>query len=87
MVKLAKNRPISVRFIEFMPFSGNEWKNGSRFVSMREILRKIGEEFGENIEFVQERKLRLPLSREKSFFYQKFLTDFKLKAIFRIIIS
>ena len=57
MVKLAKNRPISVRFIEFMPFSGNEWKNGSRFVSMREILRKIGEEFGENIEFVQERKL------------------------------
>ena len=54
---------------------------------MREILRKIGEEFGENIEFLQERKLRLPLSREKSFFYQKFLTDFKLKAIFRIIIS
>ena len=54
---------------------------------MREILRKIGEEFGENIEFVQERKLRLPLSREKSFFYQKFLTDFKLKAIFRIIMS
>ena len=57
MVKLAKNRPISVRFIEFMPFSGNEWKKGSRFVSMREILRKIGEEFGDNIEFVQGRKL------------------------------
>ena len=59
MVKLAKHRPISVRFIEFMPFSGNEWKNGSRFVSMREILRKIAEEFGDSIEFVKENEYKI----------------------------
>ena len=39
LVKLAQSRPIEVRFIEFMPFNGNEWKNGKKFVSLRDILR------------------------------------------------
>ena len=39
LVELGKNRPISVRFIEFMPFNGNDWQQGKKFVSLREILR------------------------------------------------
>ena len=43
-VRFSADRPISVRFIEFMPFSGNEW-NEDQVVSMQEILAKISEEF------------------------------------------
>lgn len=49
-VKLAKDLPITVRFIEFMPFNGNEWSKGKRFISLREILRTVTDEFGE-VEF------------------------------------
>ena len=52
MVQLGQERDISVRFIEFMPFSGNEWKNGKLFVSMRDILRTVTEHFGDNLEFI-----------------------------------
>lgn len=46
-VKLSKDLPITVRFIEFMPFNGNEWAKGKRFISLREILRVVTSEFGE----------------------------------------
>lgn len=36
-VKLTRFLPISVRFIEFMPFAGNEWDR-SKMVSQKEIL-------------------------------------------------
>lgn len=52
LVRLAEHRPISVRFIEFMPFSGNAWKGGSRFVSMRDILRKVTDEFGDTLTYL-----------------------------------
>ena len=39
LVELAKDLPITVRFIEFMPFNGNEWSTKKKFVSLREILR------------------------------------------------
>ena len=39
LVELARSRPISVRFIEFMPFNGNEWAKGAKFVSLRDILK------------------------------------------------
>lgn len=44
-VRWTKDSPIHVRFIEFMPFDGNnwDWKNG---VSLAEILGKVGEAFG-----------------------------------------
>ena len=39
-VKLTQFLPISVRFIEFMPFAGNEWDR-SKMVSQNEILSKV----------------------------------------------
>ena len=36
-VNLSKELPISIRFIEFMPFSGNDWDK-SKLVSQQEIL-------------------------------------------------
>jgi len=30
-----------------MPFNGNEWAKGKRFISLREILRVVTSEFGE----------------------------------------
>jgi molybdenum cofactor biosynthesis protein A len=39
-VKLTQFLPISVRFIEFMPFAGNEWDR-SKMVSQNEILSQV----------------------------------------------
>lgn len=39
-VKLSENKPIDVRFIEFMPFDGNQW-NWDKIVSYKEIIRLI----------------------------------------------
>lgn len=41
------NSDIHVRFIEFMPFDGNEW-NWSRGVGLDELLAMAGERFGKN---------------------------------------
>ncbi len=43
-VKLTQFLPISVRFIEFMPFAGNEWDR-SKMVSQKEILSLVENEF------------------------------------------
>ncbi|MDQ6470657.1 GTP 3',8-cyclase MoaA [Flavobacterium sp. LHD-80] len=43
-VKLTQFLPISVRFIEFMPFAGNEWDR-SKMVSQKEILSLVGNAF------------------------------------------
>jgi molybdenum cofactor biosynthesis protein A len=39
-VKLTQFLPVSIRFIEFMPFAGNEWDR-SKMVSQKEILAQI----------------------------------------------
>lgn len=39
-VKLTEHLPIDVRFIEYMPFSGNKWNN-QKFVSYRDMLVTI----------------------------------------------
>lgn len=39
-VNLTESLPISVRFIEFMPFAGNEWDR-SKMVSQKEILSQV----------------------------------------------
>lgn len=39
-VELTRNRPINVRFIEFMPFDGNVW-NVKKLVSYIEIRDKV----------------------------------------------
>ena len=43
-VKLTQFLPISVRFIEFMPFAGNEWDR-SKMVSQKEILSLVENSF------------------------------------------
>ncbi|XP_066603821.1 molybdenum cofactor biosynthesis protein 1 isoform X2 [Prorops nasuta] len=42
-VNLTKNLPIDVRFIEYMPFSGNKWQENKMisFKNMKEEIRKI----------------------------------------------
>jgi len=43
-VKLTQDLPVSVRFIEFMPFAGNEWDR-SKMVSQNEILSQLEQVF------------------------------------------
>jgi molybdenum cofactor biosynthesis protein A len=43
-VELTRNRPIEVRFIEYMPFDDNGW-HGDRLVSFAEMLASIREHF------------------------------------------
>lgn len=43
-INLTKNKNIQVRFIEFMPFSGNQWDK-SKLVSYAEIMEKVQSEF------------------------------------------
>jgi len=38
-----------------MPFNGNDWSGGKKFVSMREILRVVTDEYGE-VDFIQGEK-------------------------------
>jgi cyclic pyranopterin phosphate synthase len=46
-VALTRDLPLSVRFIEFMPFNGNNWDK-SRLVTQKEILESVVGHFGEN---------------------------------------
>ena len=46
-VAWTKDSPIHVRFIEFMPFSGNHWSSNKVF-TMNEILELIGEKYAYN---------------------------------------
>ncbi|XP_014208030.1 molybdenum cofactor biosynthesis protein 1 [Copidosoma floridanum] len=41
-VELTKNKPIDVRFIEYMPFSGNEWNTNKMvpFIEMKKIIER-----------------------------------------------
>lgn len=43
-IKLTESKPLSVRFIEFMPFDGNRWDR-SRTLSLEEILARATEVF------------------------------------------
>ena len=43
-INWAKNIPVHVRFIEFMPFAGNRWTS-NKVVPMDEILKTIGKEY------------------------------------------
>ena len=55
-INLTESLPISIRFIEFMPFSGNEWDR-SKMVSQTEILNQLSAHFSEsNLEKLQDEK-------------------------------
>ena len=45
-IKLTKYLPLSIRFIEFMPFAGNDWDR-SKMVSQVEILNQVRHNFTE----------------------------------------
>ena len=55
-VQLTQFLPISVRFIEFMPFAGNEWDR-SKMVSQNEILSEVNNVFAsEEIQKLEDEK-------------------------------
>ncbi|MFD2287639.1 GTP 3',8-cyclase MoaA [Pedobacter petrophilus] len=43
-INWTKHNPIQIRFIEFMPFSGNKWTSNKMF-SLQEILTKVEKDF------------------------------------------
>lgn len=47
LVSLAKNNPLSVRFIEFMPFDGNAWER-NKTIAHDEIIETVAKHFGEH---------------------------------------
>lgn len=52
-VELTKSRPISVRFIEFMPFSGNDWDK-QQMVSYDEALSVLKKRYQTDLEMVRD---------------------------------
>jgi cyclic pyranopterin phosphate synthase len=43
-VRMTKEQPIHVRFIEFMPFTGNRW-NSDKVITWQQILAQVSREF------------------------------------------
>jgi len=55
-INLTEFLPISIRFIEFMPFAGNQWDR-SKMVSQTEILDQLSARFSEsNLEKLEDEK-------------------------------
>ncbi|WP_278035405.1 GTP 3',8-cyclase MoaA [Flavobacterium nitratireducens] len=53
-INLTESLPISIRFIEFMPFAGNEWDR-SKMISQKQILDQINTHFSEeNLEKLED---------------------------------
>jgi len=46
-IELTKELPISVRFIEFMPFDGNKWDKG-KMVSYADVMNYVNDSFDKN---------------------------------------
>lgn len=54
-IELTKDRKIQIRFIEFMPFDGNQW-NKEKLVSYAEILSQVNAFYAdENVERIQDK--------------------------------
>ncbi|MCF6295674.1 MAG: GTP 3',8-cyclase MoaA [Flavobacteriaceae bacterium] len=48
LVQLTKKLPVTVRFIEFMPFDGNKW-NMEKMISYKEIMKKLDDFHSEGL--------------------------------------
>ncbi|UTW64064.1 GTP 3',8-cyclase MoaA [bacterium SCSIO 12741] len=73
-IDLTSEWPLKIRFIEFMPFSGNSWDR-SRLVSLAEVLKKAGEEFGpDRLERLQDK----PNDTSKNFKVKGFAGSFSV---------
>ncbi len=46
-IEWGRNLPITVRFIEFMPFSGNKWDWKKNGISLEDVLNKAKNHYGE----------------------------------------
>ena len=46
-IKFTKGHPVTVRFIEFMPFDGNKW-NLEKMVSYKDVMTSVNNGFSEN---------------------------------------
>lgn len=46
LISLARHNPLSVRFIEFMPFNGNDWER-NKTIDHDEIIEKVSTYFNE----------------------------------------
>lgn len=64
-IKLTDKLPISVRFIEFMPFDGNDW-NKDKLVTQKEIINQVKAEFGNKL---------MTLENEKNFISRNYKID------------
>ena len=49
LIELTKDRPVSVTFVEFLPFDGNKW-DWSKTVSYEAILSQVNFQYNEKIE-------------------------------------
>ncbi|GMH36095.1 hypothetical protein BSKO_03963 [Bryopsis sp. KO-2023] len=47
-VELTRNRPLNVRFIEYMPFDGNRWSN-DKMVSYKDMLGAVQQKYPEGV--------------------------------------
>jgi len=52
-VNLTKDRKLNIRFIEFMPFDGNEWDK-KKMISLDEILKNIESNLGSNFSKIED---------------------------------
>ncbi|WP_299711666.1 GTP 3',8-cyclase MoaA [uncultured Tenacibaculum sp.] len=65
-VEFTKDRAISVRFIEFMPFDGNRWDK-SKLVSYNELLNQVENKYSKGVV--------IPLPHEDNFTARNFKID------------
>ena len=73
-IELTKDLPLVVRFIEFMPFEGNEWKT-EKLVPMASILQNVAEHFeGNKIERIQDK----PNDTSKNYRIKGFIGSFSI---------
>ncbi|UKN03199.1 GTP 3',8-cyclase MoaA [Paracrocinitomix mangrovi] len=52
-IEFTKNRNVSVRFIEFMPFDGNQW-DWSKTVSFKYIIDTVSEKYGSALQKLED---------------------------------
>ncbi|MBI3133547.1 MAG: GTP 3',8-cyclase MoaA [Bacteroidetes bacterium] len=71
-IELTREKKISIRFIEFMPFDGNQW-NWSKTVSYKTILDRVTNNYGES--FI-EKAIEGANSTSRNFRIKNFTGDF-----------
>ena len=62
-IELTRDKPLDVRFIEFMPFDANDWKN-NKFISMAEMQETVLAHFGDAVSAIPHEE---PSSTSKGF--------------------